>query len=244
MNFDAFLPIFNTVMGDNQLSRFADEPTARRFFALTERMLEVNRQMNLTAITEEASIVARHYADSLTVEPFLPKNATMIDVGCGAGFPCLPLALVRPDLSITALDSTEKRVRYVADTAKALSIPGLSTLAARAEDAARTGSDLREHFDVATGRAVAPLRLLAELCLPFVRVGGKFIAMKAKKGEEELSEAENAIKRLGGEPVALHRIELCCGEERETRYIIEITKKKPTPADLPRPWARMLKKPL
>ena len=221
------------------------EETCDTLCAFGEAVVEQNKVMNLTAITDPEAVAKLHLLDSLTVLKAVDlKGTRLIDVGCGAGFPCLPLALVRPDLSITALDSTEKRVRYVADTAKALSIPGLSTLAARAEDAARTGSDLREHFDVATGRAVAPLRLLAELCLPFVRVGGTFIAMKAKKGEEELSEAENAIKRLGGELAALHRIELCCGEERETRYIIEITKKKPTPADLPRPWARMLKKPL
>ena len=244
MDFEQFSAVFDTVMGENGLSRFQGERYARRFDALTRRMLEVNAHMNLTAITDEKAVILLHYADSLTVEPFLPQNARVIDVGCGAGFPCLPLALVRPDLSILALDSTEKRIRYVGETADLLGITQLEVLAARAEDAAKAGGHLRERFDIATGRAVAALPLLAELCLPFVRVGGKFLAMKGRRGEEELQNAQNAIRKLGGEVTAVHHITLRHGEREDSRDIIEITKKKPTPAEFPRPWARMLKKPL
>ena len=243
MNFEEFQAIFDTVMGENQLSRFAGGENAARFADLTQHMLEVNRQMNLTAITDEEAVILLHYADSLTVERFLPQNASLIDVGCGAGFPCLPLSLVRPDLQILALDSTEKRIRYVKETAALLGVR-LEAMAARAEEAAAPGGRLREHFDIATGRAVAALPLLAELCLPFVRVGGKFLAMKGRRGEEELREATSAIKKLGGEVIDLHAITLSHKDRSETRYIIEIAKVKPTLAELPRPWARMLKKPL
>ena len=119
-NFQNFFDIFNTVMADNGLSRFAGEEESRMVHKLTEHMLEVNKSMNLTAIKEERAVILRHYADSLTVASFLPQNASVIDVGCGAGFPCLPLAICRPDLRLTALDSTEKRIRYVAETAQML----------------------------------------------------------------------------------------------------------------------------
>ena len=244
MDFQQFQAVFDTVMALNDLSRFGGEENARKFDALTKRMLEVNAHMNLTAITDEEAVILLHYADSLTVERFLPQKARVIDVGCGAGFPCLPLALVRPDLSLTALDSTEKRIRYVAETADLLGINTLQAIAARAEDAAKAGAPLRERFDVATGRAVAALPLLAELCLPFVRVGGKFLAMKGKRGGEELRDATSAIKKLGGEVANAYDITLRYGEREETRQIIEIIKQKPTPTEFPRPWARMLKKPL
>lgn len=244
MDLQQFQAVFDTVMALNDLSRFKGEEIALKFDALTRRMLEVNKHMNLTAITDEEAVILLHYADSLTVERFLPQNARMIDVGCGAGFPCLPLSLVRPDLSITALDSTEKRIRYVAETAELLGVTSLTAIAARAEDAAKQGAPLRESFDVATGRAVAALPLLAELCLPFVRVGGKFLAMKGRRAGEELRDAASAIKRLGGEVANAYDITLRYGEREETRSIIEVVKQKPTPAEFPRPWARMLKKPL
>ena len=112
----------------------------------------------------------------------------------------------------------------------------------RAEDGGK--GEYREQFDVCTARAVAALPALSELCLPYVKVGGKFLAMKGKRGEEELQEAQSAIKRLGGECIAMHKITLTDGKEEDTRYLFEIQKVKPTPADLPRPWAKILKRPL
>ena len=241
MDFEQFSAIFDTVMRENQLSHLNSAENARKFADLSARMLEVNQHMNLTAITDPRAVIWLHFADSLTVEDFLPQNARVIDVGCGAGFPCLPLAIVRPDLKLHALDSTEKRIRYVKETAELLGV-SLEATAARAEEAAR--GKLREAFDIATGRAVAALHLLAELCLPFVKVGGSFLAMKGARGEEELREAGSAIKRLGGEVKAVHHITLRDGEKEESRYIIEIKKVRPTPAEFPRPWAKMLKKPL
>lgn len=213
------------------------------FYQLTERMLQVNQSMNLTAIREERAVILRHYADSLTVAAFLPQNASIIDVGCGAGFPCLPLAICRPDLTITALDSTEKRIRYVVETATLLQRERFSAIAARAEELART-PDCRECFDCCTARAVASLPVLSELCLPFVRVGGTFIAMKAARGEEELLAAQKGIEKLGGEVVTTHHVTLQDGNEQDTRMLIEIKKVRPTPSELPRPFGKISKKPL
>lgn len=242
MQFEEFQPLFHTVMALNGFERFTGDDESRRFYTLTEHMLKVNESMNLTAIKNIDSIILLHYADSLTAEPFLPQNARVADIGCGAGFPCLPLAICRPDLRLLAVDSTEKRIRYVKDTASLLNCPNLEAIAMRAEDGGKGA--YREQFDVCTARAVAALPALAELCLPYVKVGGKFLAMKGKRGEEELRDARSAIKRLGGECVATHRITLRSDAEEDTRYLFEIQKVTPTPAEFPRPWAKILKRAL
>lgn len=242
MEFTEFHPLFSQIMHENGLARFDNDTIAHRFHTLTERMLEVNQFMNLTAIKDVPSIVLRHYADSLTIEPLLPQGATLADVGCGAGFPTLPLAICRPDLKILAIDSTEKRIRYVAQTAALLDCTGVKTIAMRAEDAAAKG--YRERFDVCTARAVAALPALSELCLPLVRVGGKFIAMKAKRGEEEWDSAARGIAKLGGKLIARHTAVLISGEEQDERLIFEIQKHAPTPQQYPRTWAKILKSPL
>lgn len=242
MDFPVFSDIFCTVMGDNGFSRYASEPYIAKFHTLTERMLEVNEYMNLTAIKEERAVILRHYADSLTIEQMLPQGAKIADIGCGAGFPSLPLAICRPDLSILSLDSTAKRIRYVDETAQLLGCENIEAVAMRAEEGGK--SIYRERFDVCTARAVAALPVLAELCLPFVRVGGKFIAMKARKGDEEWESAERAIARLGGRLIARHAVTLKDGDEQDERLILEIEKVKPTPKEFPRAYAKICKAPL
>ena len=243
MEFVEFNDFLNTVMVDNGYSHLADLEKSRKLYFLMKHMLEVNKSMNLTAIKEERAIAVRHFLDSLTVEPFLPKNAKMLDVGCGAGFPCLPIGIFRPDLTITALDSTEKRIRYVQKTADLLEIPHFRAIAARAEELAHDAVH-REQYDVVTARAVAALPVLAELCLPFVAVGGRFVAMKAKRGEEELAAATRAIARLGGKTAEVRSITLKAEGECDERLLIEIKKIKETPKDLPRAYAKIAKKPL
>ena len=137
ISYEEFYQVLHTVMADNGQGRFDTESNSRKLFLLTEHLIEVSKVMNLTAIKEEKAIILKHLADSLSVADFLPENAKMIDVGCGAGFPCLPLAICRPDLTITALDSTEKRVRYVSETAKLLELQNLTGIAARAEEAGK-----------------------------------------------------------------------------------------------------------
>lgn len=242
MTYQEFYRFFYTIMADNELLYLIDDAKSRKFYYLMQHMLEVNKSMNLTAIREEKAVIVRHFADSLTVAPFLPQNAKIIDVGCGAGFPCLPLGIARPDLSITALDSTEKRIRYVSETAKSLELTRFDVIAARAEVVGHQKQ--REAFDVATARAVAALPVLCELCLPLVRVDGSFIAMKAKRGEEELANAKQAITRLGGEINAIKTLVLKNNGEEDERLLIEIKKTRSTPNDLPRSFAQISKKPL
>ena len=243
MDFLEFNSFFNTVMSDNGLSHLIDEAKSRKLYILMDHMLKINKSMNLTAIKEEKAVIVRHFVDSLTIEPFLPQNAKILDVGCGAGFPSLPLGIFRPDLSITALDSTEKRIRYVRDTAQMLEIPHFTAIAARAEDLAHKDM-YRESFDIVTARAVAALPVLSELCLPFARVGGRFIAMKAKRGDEELSAAASAIAKLGGTVQRNLSILLTADGEQDERQLIEIKKTNATPKDLPRAYAKIAKRPL
>lgn len=242
MNFETFHAFFYTVMQDNGLSCFSDETYSRKFYQLTQHMLEVSKTMNLTAIKEERGIIPLHYADSLFVAQFLPKNASVADIGCGAGFPCLPLAICRPDLHITAIDSTEKRIQYVNGAAELLHLPNLYGISMRAEDGGK--QKYREKFDIVLARAVAELPILAELCLPYVRQGGRFFAMKATRAAEELEKARAGIKRLGGAEKAIHERVLRAQEETYMRAIIEIEKVAKTPPDLPRAYTKILKNPL
>ena len=168
-----------------------------RFDYLCQRLLRWNEHVNLTAITDPDEIVIKHFVDSLTLMPYtdLPHGANVIDVGCGAGFPGLPIIIHRPDLNITFLDSVGKKLSFISE---ALSNCGLlgETVHARAEELAHQKTH-REKFDLAVSRAVASLNILAEYCLPFVKPGGYFIAMKGAQDEVELG--SNAITQLGGE---------------------------------------------
>lgn len=243
-----FFSLSEEIFAENGLSCFANGGFFEKFHSLTEIMLRVNEEMNLTAITDPEQVILRHYADCLliakTESGYLPEGARVIDVGCGAGFPCIPLAVCRPDLEILGIDSTTKRIRYVNETATALGLTNLRADAMRAEDGAKAGAPLRESFDVATARAVAALPVLTELCLPYVKIGGKFIAMKAKSAPEELESSQNAIKTLGGVLKAADRLSLRRGAEEEARTIIVVQKKTPTPPKYPRHYSQISKKSL
>lgn len=215
-----------------------------KLFALTEIMLEVNKSMNLTAITEESAVILKHYADSVSISRLIPDGASVIDVGCGAGFPTLPLAIFRPDIVILGLDSTAKRVDYVKSTAAKLGLNNASAIAGRAEELGKS-PEYRENFDVATARAVAALPILCEICIPFVKTGGKFVAMKASHGAEESLLAANAITLCGGRLLSQSEIDLTAdGSTLEKRLILDILKTSPTPAKYPRHYSRISKKPL
>ena len=230
-------------LANNGVALEVTDDKAEKLYALTNIMLEVNKSMNLTAITDEDAIIVKHYADSLMVASYIPQSATVIDVGCGAGFPCLPLAIFREDLMITALDSTAKRIRYIDDTAKKLGITNVTPIAARAEELGKQNG-YRECFDVATARAVAALPVLSELCLPFVKVGGKFVSMKASQGSQEAIDAKNAIKLCGGEIKSVDKLDLVSEQATEERTIISVAKIAPTSAKYPRHYSQIAKKPL
>ncbi len=227
----------------NGLGSLLDKKKSELFYLLTERMLEENEKYNLTAITEPEKIILNHYADCALLSAKLGKGAKIIDVGCGAGFPTIPLAIVREDLSILAMDSTAKRINYVSETSALLGLKNVTAVAMRAEDAARL-IDYREKFDFATARAVAEMRVLCELCLPFVKVGGEMLAMKGKNAEFELSGAKRAISLLGGGDASFESVTLTGGDEEFSHPIIKIKKKMKTPSTYPRPYAQISKKPL
>lgn len=231
------------IFSANGLSSYLSLDRMKKFYELTVRMLTENEKYNLTAITDVDKIILNHYADCVTMAARLKKNATVIDVGCGAGFPSLPLAIVRPDLKITAMDSTAKRVNYVAETAAMLGLDNLTAITMRAEDGGKM-PEYREKYDYATARAVAEMRVLTELALPFVKVGGQMVAMKGKNAEFELSSAKKAIATLGGRNTLCDNITLRGEGEELTHPLIIIDKKERTPASFPRPFAQISKKPL
>ena len=188
----------------NELKRLLEEQGIEsteeqllQFDRYAELLVEWNKRMNLTAITEPDEMIRKHFLDSAVLLSYvsLPKNAAVIDVGTGAGFPSVPCTILRPDLKLTLLDSLNKRITFLSALCSALGIPA-ECVHARAEEGGRMPS-LREQFDLATARAVAHLRELSEYCLPFVKVGGLFAALKGPDLEEELSEAKSAIRLLG-----------------------------------------------
>ena len=243
MDFLEFKNKFIEALDENGVALEVIEQGVEKLYNLTRIMLDVNKYMNLTAITDEDAIIYKHYVDSLMVSKYIPLGATVIDVGCGAGFPCLPLAIFREDLKITALDSTVKRIRYIEDTANKLNIVNIVPIAARAEELAKQNG-YRESFDVATARAVAALPVLSELCLPFVKVGGEFISMKAAQGVQESIDAKNAIRLCGGVIKTVDRLTLRCQQTAEDRTIISISKAFSTPSKYPRHYSQITKKPL
>ena len=210
-------------------------------------MLEQNKVMNLSAIRDEEGVICRHFADSLTIAKHIPQKSVILDVGSGGGMPTLPLAIVRPDVKITALDATAKKTAYILDTAKKLGLDNVSVISARAEE---LGNDkaYREKYDVVCARAVAELRILAEWCTPFAKKDGLFIAMKGKNGGTELSNAQNAIKTLLlilEKDDKFNLFDLSAKDEEDaTRHIFVFKKKNHTPTQYPRKNAQIQKKPL
>ena len=224
--------------GLDRLGLSLDERTQERLVCFGCAVIEQNRVMNLTAITEPDKVAELHLLDSLSLLKTAPlAGKRLLDVGTGAGFPGVPLKIAEPSLELTLLDSLQKRMRWLQEEA----LPSLGVeadfLVGRAEDFAR---DHREAFDVVTSRAVARLNLLCELCLPFVRVGGCFLALKGAMAEDELLEAGRAIRALGGqyEKTAVFPID---GAEHK---VLVIRKLSPTPEKYPRSWGKMKQKPL
>lgn len=218
---------------------------AERLDVYAARLTEWNERMNLTAITDPRGIAVRHFIDSMTLLPLLPQGETsLIDVGTGAGFPAVVLAICRPDLRVTLLDSLQKRLGFLDAVCAELGVP-VTLVHARAEDGGRR-AELREQFDVATARAVAALPTLTEYCLPFVKTGGTFLAMKGPSYAAELEAAQTAVKLLGGRLADTRELTLPheAGETPETRAILVFEKISPTSTKYPRPSGKIGKSPL
>ena len=225
----------------NGLHELIDEEKAEKLFDLYNILVEANKVMNLTAITDEKEVILKHFIDSATVCTLIDGDLNVVDVGCGAGFPSLPLAILRPDLTVTAIDSTGKRVNFVNETVKKLSLSNVTAICVRAEDFAK---NYRESFDVCTSRAVARLNVLAELCVPLVKVGGSFVPMKSERGEEELSEAQNCISKLGCKLARRKQLPLSLDTWLIQREIFVFNKTSRTPMQYPRNYSQITKKPL
>lgn len=212
-----------------------------QFDRYAELLVEWNERMNLTAITEPDEMIRKHFLDSAMLLSYvsLPKNAAVIDVGTGAGFPSVPCAILRPDLKLTLLDSLNKRITFLSALCCALGISA-ECVHARAEEGGRMPL-LREQFDLATARAVAHLRELSEYCLPFVKVGGLFAALKGPDLEKELSEAKSAICLLGGK---IEQVEEYNLDEVGKRTLVLIRKISQTSSKYPRMTAKIKKQKL
>ena len=218
-----------------------DDIAVDRLCTYYELLIEWNEVMNLTSLTEPRDVALKHFADSLTLLKYcdISQGASVIDVGTGAGFPGLVLKIARPDIRLTLLDSLRKRLDFLDEICARLGLDGVVTVHARAEDGART--ELRDSFDYAVSRAVAPLNVLAEYCLPYVKIGGSFLAMKGKGADAEIAEAQNAISTLCGE--IAERFNFTLAEAGE-RGIVAITKTAPTPDRYPRKSKQIKTKPL
>ncbi|WP_405343804.1 16S rRNA (guanine(527)-N(7))-methyltransferase RsmG [Ruminococcus sp.] len=218
-----------------------DELAIDRLCTYYELLIEWNEKINLTALTAPENVALKHFTDSLMLLRYIDieKDARVIDVGTGAGFPGLVLKIARPDIRLTLLDSLQKRLTFLDAVCQALEIDDVELIHSRAEDGART--ERRDSFDIAVSRAVASMNTLCEYDMPYVKVGGRFIAMKGKDAESELADAQNAISQLGGKLIAKHDFVLGSAGERS---IIEIEKTAPTPKNYPRKSKQIKNKPL
>lgn len=218
-----------------------NETALNRLDEYAEMLVETNKTLNLTAITDPDEIVYKHFVDSLSLLTCveLEENAKVIDVGTGAGFPGVVLLIARPDLKITLLDGTNKRLVFISNVLEKLGLDA-KIVHMRAELAGRDFS-FREKYDLVTARAVANLNTLSEYCMPFVKVGGVFAPMKSVKTDEEVTAAKGAINRLGGKINEIKELNIeNCGE----RYVIITKKISQTPPKYPRASAQISKKPL
>lgn len=218
-----------------------DEKALERFDIYGRLLVEWNEKINLTAITEPDEVVIKHFVDSLTVFSAIdiPEGARVIDVGTGAGFPGVAMLIARPDLDITLMDSTNKKLNVIRDILENIGLEA-NVVHKRAEEAGQS-KDFRETYDFATARAVSNLRDLSEFCLPFVKVGGTFISMKSARAEEEIEEGKKAISVLGGTIREKKTFNL---ESAGERTVILIEKSSSTPGKYPRPSAKMAKNPI
>lgn len=216
-----------------------------QFYLYYQKLIEWNKVMNLTAITEMGDVVTKHFLDSLSlvkaVENLGTEEKRMIDVGTGAGFPGIPLKIAYPKLSITLLDSLNKRVKFLDEIITQLGLEKIQTIHGRAEDFGRN-PDYREQYDICVSRAVANVATLSEYCIPFVKVNGIFVSYKSGKAEEELTAGKRAIQLLGGKITEVVRFQLS-GTDAE-RALVKIEKVKKTAKRYPRKAGLPSKEPL
>ena len=219
------------------------EQQINQFNSYYELLIEWNKVMNLTAITEPQEVAVKHIIDSIAAydEKLFVTGTPVIDVGTGAGFPGLPLKIFFPAIKLTLMDSLNKRVKFLQTVVDELGLTEVACVHARAEEGARNKA-YREQFDIAVSRAVARLPVLCEYCLPFVKRGGYFLALKGREYQDEIKEAAKAIKVMGGSKVTERLVKLPALDD--VRAIITIKKDMPTPKAYPRKAGTPAKKPI
>lgn len=211
------------------------------FYTYMNLLIEWNKNINLTAITEPEEIIKKHFIDSLTISKNIKKDSSIIDVGTGAGFPGIPLKIVREDINVVLLDALNKRLNFLNEVIKENKLENIETVHFRAEEIGKN-KKYREKYDIATSRAVAQLNILAEYLLPLVKIGGKCICMKGSNVEEELKNSKKAITLLGGEIEKIE--EFILPDSDIKRNVIIIKKVNSTPAKYPRKPGTPAKEPI
>lgn len=235
--FKSQLAKYNIELTDHQMQQFAD---------YYELLVTTNEHVNLTTIVDRDEVYLKHFFDSITpvffAEDLRTEELTLCDVGAGAGFPSIPLKIVFPNLKVTIIDSLNKRINFLEELVTQLGLTNVELHHARAEEFGGKKSQYRESFDIATARAVARMSVLAEFCLPLVKVGGKMIALKASKAKDELSDGKNAITILGGKIISDDDFNLPVSNDPRNMVVLE--KVRNTPKQYPRKAGTPNKKPI
>ena len=236
-------PIEILKRGTEEMGIEISHKQAEQFIKYKDILLEWNRKMNLTTITEEREIIIKHFLDSLSCiqTKYLKNTGKMIDIGTGAGFPGIPLKIILPDIKLTLLDSLKKRIGFLEEVCAELDLGGIEFIHGRAEDFGQN-KNYREKYKYVVSRAVAALNVLTEYCLPFAQVGGHFICQKGPKLIEEIKDAQKAIKILGGKVVEQIKIELPFSDR--DHHILVVEKIKQTPIKYPRKAGKPSKNPI
>jgi 16S rRNA (guanine527-N7)-methyltransferase len=236
-----FRDVLAQVADEYSLSLTSEQLTS--FTTYFEMLLEWNQKINLTAITDPTEVAVKHMVDSLSCydDEIFKQGARIIDVGTGAGFPGLPLKIFRPDLKLTLFDSLNKRILFLKAVAEQLGINDIEFVHSRAEDGGKN-KRFREQYDIAVSRAVARLNVLSEFCLPFVAVGGFFIALKGSQYNQEIKESTGALRQLGGEITKIENVKLPGLDD--VRAVVYIKKIKRTLPSYPRRPGAVEKNPL
>lgn len=243
MDITDFLNILKQASGENNITHLIDDEKSDILYNFSEFLLSENEKYNLTAIRDTTGIIYKHFVDSLLIADHIPLNSKVIDIGCGAGFPSLPLAIVRRDLKVTSLDSANKKVNFVGMCIEKFGLQNASAVCARAEELAHS-KDYREKYDIALTRAVSAFPVVTELSVGFLKVGGQALIMKGREGDKEFdtSPVFRQILNIESDPIIFYDLKI--QDLHEARTLLKIKKLGKTPDNFPRNYAQITKKPL